>query len=93
MGVRRTPTETNRILLFNVVFFGTLAWFGSAARMGHENGWWFEIGQFPLVLAGSILFWVAWWLDDRGRHRRALDFAVPGVAALSVWITSVHWAL
>ena len=93
MGVRRTPTETNRILLFNVAFFGTLAWLGSAARVGRADGWWFEQGQFGLVLLGSILFWVAWWHDDNGRHRRALDFAVPAVAVLSIWVTSVHSAL
>ena len=56
------------------------------------DGWWFEQGQFALVLLGSVLFWVAWWHDDNGRHRRALDFAVPG-DVLSVWVTSVHPAL
>ena len=93
MGVRRTPTEINRILLFNVAFFGTLAWAGSAARVARTQGWWFELGQFGLVLAGLVLFWMAWWLDDRGRCRDALNFAVPAVALLSVWFTSVHSAL
>ena len=93
MGVRRTPAETNRILHFNLTFFGTLAWLGSAARVARAQGWWFELGQFGLVLAGLVLFWVAWWLDDRGGHRQALNFAVPAVALLSFWFTTVHSAL
>lgn len=93
MGVRRTPAETTRILLFNVAFFGTLAWLGSAARVARSDGWWFETGQLALVLAGTILLWLAWWHDERGRTRTALNFGVPAIALMSVWVTSVHSAL
>jgi hypothetical protein len=87
----RTPLDRNsRILWFNVLFFGTLAWLSSAARAADAGGWWHRIGQVPLVLAGLVLFWIAWWHLDHGRDREALALAGPATIVLSVWITSVH---
>jgi hypothetical protein len=40
-----------------------------------------------------VLFWIAWWLDEHGQTRQALQIAGPGVAVLSVWVTSVHAVL
>jgi len=45
-----------------------------------------------MVLAGLILFWIAWWHLDKGRDRQALVLAGPATVILSVWITSVHGA-
>jgi hypothetical protein len=90
MTPTRSREEIGRILLFNCVFFGTLAWLGSAAIVGRSHGWWYDRGQIVLALAGIICFWMAWWWDQRGQVRQAINSAVPGVAALSVWVTSVH---
>lgn len=79
--------------MFNVLFFGTLAWLGSAAKVAHHGGWWYELGQMALALGGLIMFWTAWWLDTRGQERLALRTAAPAVASLSVWLSSVHSAL
>jgi hypothetical protein len=93
MGGPRTREELNSILLFNSVFFGTLAWLASAAVVSNENGWWYERGQIALALAGIIGFWVAWWLDAHDRTRHALQFGGAAVADLSLWVTSVHQVL
>jgi hypothetical protein len=93
MGGPRTREELNAILLFNSVFFGTLAWLASAAVVSNENGWWYERGQIALAVAGIIGFWVAWWLDARDRTREALQFGGAAVADLSLWVTSVHQVL
>jgi hypothetical protein len=93
MGTRRTQEETSRILLFNLTFFGTFAWLGSTVDVALDGGWWYGHGQTALALAGMVLFWIAWWLDDRGRPRQALRFALPAVATLSVWVTTVYPAL
>lgn len=90
---RRTPEEVSRILLFNIVFFGSLAWLGSAADVSHHEGWWYELGQIGLALAGIILFWIAWWFDGQGLTRQALGAVVPAVATLSIWLSSVHAVL
>ena len=76
--------------MFNVAFFGTLAWLASGARAAHESDWWHRFGQLPLMLIGLILFWIGWWHVDKGRDRQALLLFGPAVAILSVWITSVH---
>jgi hypothetical protein len=93
MAQPRPVEEVNGILLFNSAFLGTLAWLTSAVVVAKSDGWWYELGQFALALAGIVLFWIAWWLDERGRTRRALQMAGPGVAVLSIWVTSVHAAL
>jgi hypothetical protein len=90
MAPPRPPEETTRILVFNLVFFGTLAWLGSAATVADAGGWWYQLGQVALALAGIVLFWIAWWFDERGLERRALTLAGPAVAILSVWATSVY---
>jgi hypothetical protein len=88
-----TPPDRNtRILWFNVLFFGTLAWLSSSARAADAADWWHRVGQLPLMLAGLIAFWLAWWHLDKGRDREALTFAGPATAILSVWLTSVHGA-
>ena len=89
----RSLEEVNGVLMFNSAFLGTLAWLASAAAVARSNGWWYELGQVALALAGIVLFWIAWWLDERGRTRRALQVAGPGVAILSIWVTSVHAVL
>jgi hypothetical protein len=89
----RPVKEVNGILLFNSAFFGTLAWLASAAIVAKSDGWWYERGQVALALAGVVLFWMGWWLDERGRTRQALQFAGPGTAVLSIWVTSVHAVL
>jgi hypothetical protein len=93
MGGPRTREELNSIVLFNSVFFGTLAWLASAAVVADENGWWYERGQFALALAGIVGFWVAWWLDAHDRTRQALHLGGAAVADLSLWVTSVHQVL
>jgi hypothetical protein len=89
----RPVEEVNGILLFNSAFFGTLAWLASAAIVAKSDGWWYELGQIALALAGIVLFWMAWWHDEHGRTRQALRFGGPGVAVLSIWVTSVHAVL
>ena len=87
----RHPDGGTRTLMFNVAFFGTLAWLGSGAQVAIETGdWWHRFGQVPLMLAGLILFWIGWWHVDKGRDRLAVTMFGPAVAALSVWVTSVH---
>jgi hypothetical protein len=86
----RQPEERTRILFFNLVFFGSLAWLGTAVTVSNADGWWYELGQVGLALAGIVLFWIAWWYDERGFQRRALQLAGPAVAVLSVWATSVY---
>jgi hypothetical protein len=93
MAQPRPVEEVNGILLFNSAFLGTLAWLASAVVVAKSDGWWYEGGQIALALAGIVLFWIAWWLDARGRTRRALQIAGPGVAVLSIWVTSVHAVL
>jgi hypothetical protein len=93
MGGPRTREELNEILLFNSAFFVTLAWLGSAAVVADEDGWWYQLGQVALTLAGVILVWLAWWLDSHGRARSALQVAGGAVAILSLWVTSVHRVL
>jgi hypothetical protein len=89
-ATRTAPDRNTRILWFNVLFFGTLAWLSSAARAADAGDWWHRIGQMPLVLAGLVLYWIGWWHVDKGRDRQALAVAGPGTVILSVWITSVH---
>ena len=91
-ATRTAPDRNTRILWFNVLFFGTLAWLSSAARAADAGDWWHRIGQIPLVLAGLVLYWIAWWHLDKGRDRQALTLAGPATVILSVWITSVHGA-
>jgi carbon starvation protein CstA len=86
------PDENTRILWFNVAFFGTLAWLSSSARVSDTGDWWHRFGQIPLMVAGLVLFWIAWWHLDKGRDRQALSLAGPATVILSVWITSVHGA-
>jgi hypothetical protein len=93
MADPRPVQETNGILLFNTTFFGTLAWLASAALVGKSDGWWYELGQIPLALAGIVVFWIAWWLDEHRRTRQAVHIAGAGVAILSIWVTSVHAVL
>jgi hypothetical protein len=93
MAQPRPVEEVNGILLFNSAFLGTLAWLASAVVVAKSDGWWYERGQIALALAGIVLFWIAWWLDECGRTRRALQTAGPGVAVLSIWVTSVHAVL
>jgi hypothetical protein len=93
MAEPRPVEEVNGILLFNCAFFGTLAWVASAAVVARSNGWWYELGQFALVLVGLVLFWIAWWLDECGSTRKALEVAGSAVAILSIWVTSVHAVL
>lgn len=93
MGARRSREEITGILMFNVTFFGTLAWLASAADVAHSKGWWYERGQMALALAGVVMFWMAWWFDQRGRARASLSLAAPAVATLSLWFTAVHSAL
>jgi hypothetical protein len=91
-AARTLPDRNTRILLFNLAFFGTLAWLSSGARAAEAGDWWHRFGQLPLMLAGLILFWIAWWHVDKGRDRDALAVAGPATVILSVWITSVHGA-
>jgi hypothetical protein len=93
MSEPRTLEEVNGLLLFNSVFLGTLAWLASAASVARSHGWWYELGQMGLALAGVILFWIAWWLDERRRTRQALHVGGSAVATLSIWVTSVHSVL
>ncbi|MBD0282523.1 MAG: hypothetical protein ICV69_10080 [Thermoleophilaceae bacterium] len=93
MSGPRTRQELNEILLFNSAFFVTLAWFGSAAVVADEDGWWYELGQFALTLVGVVLVWLAWWHDSHGRSRVALQVGGGAVAILSLWVTSVHSVL
>jgi hypothetical protein len=93
MAEPRSVEEVNGILLFNCAFLGTLAWLGSAAVVARSNGWWYEFGQVALAIAGIVLFWIAWWLDEQRRTRQALKVAGPAVATLSIWLTSVHAVL
>jgi hypothetical protein len=93
MAEPRSVEEVNGILLFNCAFFGTLAWLASAAAVARSDGWWYELGQIALALAGIVLFWIAWWLDEHGSTRQALHAAGPAVAILSIWLTSVHAVL
>jgi hypothetical protein len=86
------PDSTTRILWFNVVFFGTLAWLSSAARASDGGDWWHRVGQLPLVLTGLVLYWIAWRHLDKGRDGTALELAGPATVILSVWMTSVHGA-
>jgi hypothetical protein len=89
--VRPPPDRDTRILMFNVTFFGTLAWLASAAKAGTAVGdWWHRYGQIGLMLAGLVLFWMGWWHVDKGRDRQALFVLGPAVAVLSIWATSVH---
>jgi hypothetical protein len=90
--VTRPPDRSTRILMFNVSFFGTLAWLGGGAQAAEAEGWWHRFGQLPLMLAGLIIFWIGWWHIDQGRDRQALIAFGPAVAILSIWITSVHGA-
>jgi len=89
---RDLPDRTTRVLLFNVTFFGTLAWLSSSARATDAADWWHRWGQLPLMLTGLVLFWIAWWHVDKGRDRQGLMLAGPATAILSVWMTSVHGA-
>ena len=89
----RPVEEVNGILLFNCAFLGTLAWLASASVVARSNGWWYEFGQVALAVAGIVLFWIAWWLDEQRRTRQALKVAGPAVATLSIWLTSVHAVL
>jgi hypothetical protein len=89
----RTREELSETLLFNAAFFGTLAWLVAAAVVADADGWWYELGQFGLALAGIVLFWIAWWLDCHDRTRPALEAGGAGLAALSIWLTSVHAVL
>jgi hypothetical protein len=91
-ATRTVPDRNTRILWFNVLFFGTIAWLSSAARAADAGDWWHRIGQVPLVVAGLVLFWIAWWHLDKGRDREAISVAGPAAVILSVWITSVHGA-
>ncbi|HEV3377869.1 MAG TPA: hypothetical protein VG126_11390 [Thermoleophilaceae bacterium] len=91
-ATRTLPDRNTRILWFNVLFFGTLAWLSSSARASEGGDWWHHWGQIPLMFAGLVLFWIAWWHVDKGRDRQALTFAGPATVILSVWITSVHGA-
>jgi carbon starvation protein CstA len=84
--------QQTRTLLFNVVFFATLASLSSAARAAQATDWWHRYGQVPLMLAGVVLLWIAWWHADNGRDRQALTAAGPAVVILSAWLTSVHGA-
>ena len=93
MAEPRPVEEVNGILLFNCAFLGTLAWLASAAVVARSNGWWYEFGQVALAVAGIVLFWIAWWLDEQRRTRQALKVAGPAVATLSIWLTSVHAVL
>jgi hypothetical protein len=93
MGGPRTREELNDIVLFNATFFGTIAWLASAAVVSDASGWWYELGQIVLALAGMVLFWIAWWLDAHDRTRKALQFGGAAVAVLSLWVTSVHRVL
>jgi F420-0:gamma-glutamyl ligase len=93
MGGPRTREELNDIVLFNSVFFGTLAWLASAAVVSDADGWWYERGQIVLALAGIVGFWVAWWLDAHDRTRQALQLGGAALADLSLWATSVHQVL
>jgi hypothetical protein len=89
----RTREELSETLLFNAAFFGTLAWLVAAAVVADADGWWYELGQFGLALTGIVLFWIAWWLDCHDRTRPALEAGGAGLAALSIWLTSVHAVL
>jgi hypothetical protein len=89
----RPVEEVNGILLFNSAFLGSLAWLASAVVVAKSDGWWYEVGQVPLAVTGIVLFWIAWWFDERGRTRQALQIAGPAVAVLSIWLTSVHGVL
>jgi hypothetical protein len=91
-ATRPPPDRSTRTLLFNVAFFGTLAWLASGAQATDVDDWWHRYGQLLLMLAGMILFWIGWWHADHGRDRQALNLFVPAVAILSVWLTSVHGA-
>ena len=93
MSGPRTREELNAILLFNAVFFATLAWLAAAAAVANAHGWWYERGQVALALAGMVLGWIAWWLDCHARTTQALQAAGAGVAVLSIWLTSVHAVL
>jgi hypothetical protein len=93
MTKTRPVEEVNRILMFNSAFFGTLAWLASAVGVARSHGWWYELGQMGLAVGGIVLFWIAWWHDDRGRTRQALQVACPALAILSIWVTSVHAVL
>jgi hypothetical protein len=93
MAEPRPVKETNGILLFNSTFFGTLAWLASAAFVGKHDGWWYELGQIGLALAGIVLFWIAWWLDEHRQTREAVQIAGAGAAVLSIWVTSVNAVL
>ena len=93
MSGQRSREEIDSILVFNLAFFATLAWLGSAAGVAKAGGWWYERGQMALAIAGMVLFWVAWWCDEQGRRRPALQLGSLGVAVLSVWVTSVHRVL
>jgi hypothetical protein len=89
----RPPDRQARILMFNVAFFGTLAWLGAGAQAAKSGDWWHHAGQLPLMLTGLVLSWIGWWHIDRGRDRQALLAFGPAVAILSIWITSVHGAI
>jgi hypothetical protein len=91
-ATRTAPDRNTRVLWFNVLFFGTLAWLSSSARASDGGDWWHHWGQIPLMLAGMILFWMAWWHLDKGHDRQAVTLAGPATVILSVWITSVHGA-
>jgi hypothetical protein len=91
-AIRNPPDPNTRILLFNVAFFGTLAWLASGSRASDADDWWHRVGQVPLMLTGLILYWIAWWHVDKGRDRQALAVAGPATIILSVWLTSVHGA-
>jgi hypothetical protein len=91
-ATRTPPDRDTRILWFNVLFFGTLAWLSSAARAADAGDWWHRVGQVPLALAGLILYWIAWWHLDKGRDREALALGGPATIVLSAWLTSVHGA-
>jgi hypothetical protein len=89
----RPPDRETRILIFNVTFFGTLAWLGAGAQAAASGDWWHRAGQLPLMLTGLIVVWIGWWHIDHGRDRQALMAYGPAVAILSIWITSVHGAI
>ena len=89
----RSREEVSRILLFNCIFFGTLAWLGSVAFVARAEGWWYETGQIALALAGMVLFWIAWWHDEHDRTRQSLQVAGAAVADMSIWVSSVHAVL